>query len=247
DDPNFKRKIDEERPRTEFKSSISPKLAIMMLNFLNIFENRQDKKVLDPFIGNGTIALFALIENFQVYGSDVDKQKVKDSKRNIEWLLRELGSPPIPYMDEKIKTLKVNRLSQEFKKGFFDGIVTEPDLGEFYTTEPYYTQVSNEIENTLKPLYNNLFREAYQVLKPKARICLVAPSISVLDDKKDIRLNIVGIANQFKFKMIPLISSNRIVNKSNERLQFRKEEIYSILDAKNGQVVKRKIYVFEKN
>ncbi|MEJ2251262.1 MAG: hypothetical protein P8Y97_16620, partial [Candidatus Lokiarchaeota archaeon] len=39
DDPNFKRKIDEERPRTEFKSSISPKLAIMMLNFLNIFEN----------------------------------------------------------------------------------------------------------------------------------------------------------------------------------------------------------------
>ena len=43
DDPSFKKKIDEERPFKEFKSSISPKFAIMMLNFLNLFEERETK------------------------------------------------------------------------------------------------------------------------------------------------------------------------------------------------------------
>ena len=38
DDPNFKRKIDEERPFKEFKSSISPRLSLVMLNFLNLFD-----------------------------------------------------------------------------------------------------------------------------------------------------------------------------------------------------------------
>jgi tRNA G10 N-methylase Trm11 len=217
-----------------------------MLNFLNIFKNRQEKRILDPFVGNGTIALLALIENFQVYGSDVDSQKVIDTKTNLKWLFRELGYEEIPYLDENIKTIEVENLSNEFPESFFDGIVTEPDLGAFYTSEPYYTQVSNEIENKLQPLFTHLFREAYNVLKPKARICLVAPTISVVDDKKDVRLNIVNIANKFNFKMIPLISSERIVNKSNKRLQFRKDEIYSILDAKKNQIVKRKIYVFEK-
>ncbi|MFX1235169.1 MAG: hypothetical protein ACFFBY_11530, partial [Promethearchaeota archaeon] len=73
DDPNFKKKIDEERPYKEFKSSISPKLALIMLNFLNLFGNRHKNTILDPFVGNGTILLFALIQDFQIYGSDIDK------------------------------------------------------------------------------------------------------------------------------------------------------------------------------
>ncbi|MFW9878938.1 MAG: hypothetical protein ACFFG0_38150, partial [Candidatus Thorarchaeota archaeon] len=71
DDPNFKKEIDEKRPHKEFKSSISPKLALTMLNFLNIFEDRKNKKILDPFVGNGTIALFAILQDFQIYGSDI--------------------------------------------------------------------------------------------------------------------------------------------------------------------------------
>ena len=66
DDPNFKKKIDEKRPYKEFKSAISPKLSLMMLNFLNLFENRQNKKILDPFVGNGTIILFAILQDFQI-------------------------------------------------------------------------------------------------------------------------------------------------------------------------------------
>ncbi|MGB5911447.1 MAG: hypothetical protein WBH31_09660, partial [Promethearchaeia archaeon] len=87
DDPNFKRKIDEERPFKEFKSSISPKLSLIMLNLLNLFDDRHKKNILDPFVGNGTILLFALLQDFQIYGSDKDKVKVKNTVRNINWLL----------------------------------------------------------------------------------------------------------------------------------------------------------------
>ncbi|TFG19763.1 MAG: hypothetical protein EU529_15905, partial [Promethearchaeota archaeon] len=93
DDPNFKKKIDEERPFKEFKSSISPKLALMMFNFLNLFQERETKKILDPFVGNGTILLFALLQDFQIYGADFDQVKINNTIRNIIWLLEEIEEP----------------------------------------------------------------------------------------------------------------------------------------------------------
>ena len=43
-----------------------------------------------------------------------------------------------------------------------------------------------------------------------------------------------------------MIDMNRIINKSNIKLQFRKQQTKSLIDAKKGQILKRKIYVFEK-
>ncbi|MBD3214794.1 MAG: hypothetical protein GF311_19440 [Candidatus Lokiarchaeota archaeon] len=246
DDPNFKRKVDEERPHKDFKSSISPKLAIMMLNFLNIFENRHQNRILDPFVGNGTIALFALIEDFTIYGSDIEKEKVEHTKKNVRWLQKELEIPPIPNMSERFRTIDINNLSKQFEHGFFDGIVSEPDLGPFYKEEPYSIEAIELFETKLEPLYDTIFREAYKLLKHDSRICIVAPSISLVDDTSDKRMDVQKIATKHNFRPIPLISSNRITNKSNEILQFRKQNLYSIMDTKPGQIIKRKIFVFQK-
>jgi len=97
DDPNFKKQIDEERPNKEFKSSISPKLAIIMLNFLNLFETREKKKILDPFVGNGTIPMFGTIQEFQVYGSDIEEKKVRNTIRNMNWLF-EFLEEDVPFL-----------------------------------------------------------------------------------------------------------------------------------------------------
>lgn len=247
DDPNFKRKVDEERPHKDFKSSISPKLGIMMLNFLNIFENRHQKRILDPFVGNGTIALFALLEDFYIYGSDIDRKKVDQTITNIKWLQKELEIPPIPNISKRFRTIDIKNLSKTFDSNFFDGIVTEPNLGPFYKEEPYSTEATELFETKLKPLYTSIFEEAYKILKEKSRICIVAPSISLVDDTRDIRMDVQKLATQNNFKPIPLISANRIVNKSNEILQFRKKKLYSIMDTKPGQIIKRKIFVFKKN
>jgi len=245
DDPNFKKRIDEERPHKEFKSAISPKLSLILLNFLNLFEQRERKTILDPFVGHGTILMFALIEDFQIFGADIDETKVLNTERNINWLLNELEEE-MPYMlSERIKRVDINQLSSVFKEQKFDGICTEPELGPFYKQKPYYTEVVDLIKSKLNPLYKATFRESFKVLIPKGRISIIAPVISTIDGG-DVQLNIEEIANFYKFKLIPMLDTNRIVNKSNRKLQFKQGHVRAIFDAKKNQIIKRKLYVFEK-
>jgi tRNA G10 N-methylase Trm11 len=246
DDPQIKKKIDEKKPHKEFKSSIPPKLAIMMLNFLNLFEHRHQKKILDISVGNGDIALFALLEDFYCYGTDENKNNIQKTIRNIKWLQQELKLDSISNLEERFRTVSPIDLSSEFQPNFFDGIVSKPNLGPFYKNKPYYTEAKELINTKLYPLYTTLFQEAEKLLKPDARLVLIAPSISLIDDTKDLRLNIQELAQNNHFMRVPLISSERIVNKSNKVLQFRKPKLYSIMDAKKDQIIRRKIYVFQK-
>lgn len=246
DDPNFKKLVDEERPAKEFKSSISPKLALTMINFLNLFEKRDKYKIFDPFVGNGTVLMFALIQDFQVFGADIDEKKVKNTLRNLNWLLQELEEPIPPFLNKRIKQTDIKNISNHFDSLLFDGIVTEPVLGPYYLEKPYYVQALDFAKAELEPNYNLLFKEAFNLLKPNARICVVAPIISTIDGG-DIQINIQEIAKKNHFKLVPMIDFKRIVNKSNQRLQFQKNKSKTIIDAKKNQVIKRKIFVFEKS
>ncbi|TET59342.1 MAG: hypothetical protein E3J52_06130 [Promethearchaeota archaeon] len=245
DDPNFKKRIDEERPYKEFKSAVSPKLAVIMLNFLNLFENRENKKILDPFIGNGTIGLFAILQDFQIYGSDINNQKVKNTIRNFYWLLELLEEEIPPFINKRVLNHDARNLSDAFELDFFDGISTEPNLGPFYKKKPYYTQAKELLDMELEPLYDEFFREAYQILKPNCRICFVSPIISTVDGN-DIQVNIEKLARKNKFRLVPLLDLNRINNKINQKLKFGKQHVKTLIDAKKGQIIKRKFYVLEK-
>jgi len=245
DNPNFKKKIDEERPCKEFKSSISPKLSLQLLNFLNLFGRREKLKILDPFVGNGTIVLFALLQDFQIYGSDIDPSKVKNTIRNINWLI-ELLEEDVPLLiNDRILKSDVKDLSKHFEHNFFDGILTEPDLGTFFLEKPYFTQVTELFETTLEPLYKNFFREAYKILKPGHRICFIAPIITIVDGK-DVQLNIEKIAGANDFKLVPIIDPERFISKLHPKLQRFKKSSRSLIDAKKGQILLRKVYIFEK-
>ena len=244
DDPNFKKKIDEERPFKEFKSSISPKLTLMMLNFLNLFENRENMKILDPFVGNGTILLLALLQDFQIYGSDIDGIKVKNTIRNLNWLLEVLEEEIPFFINNRILKVDVKELSSYFEQ--MDGICTEPELGPFYLEKPYYIQAKELFDTKLEPLYNNFFKEAYKILKDKGRICFISPIINTIDGN-DVQLNIEKIAEENRFKLIPITNPNRFFSKMNPKLQFREKSYKTLIDAKKGQIIKRKIYIFEKN
>lgn len=245
DDPNFKKKIDEERPFKEFKSSISPKLTLMMLNFLNLFDNRENMNILDPFLGNGTILLFALLQDFQIYGSDIDGKKVKNTIRNLNWLLTVLEEEIPFHINNRVLKVDVKELSSHFEHNFFDGICTEPELGPFYLEKPYYIQAKELFDTKLEPLYNDFFGEAYKILKDKGRICFIAPIIDTIDGN-DVQLNVEKIAAENKLKLIPIINLNGFFSKSNPKLQFREKSQKTLIDAKKGQIIKRKIYIFEK-
>ena len=246
DDPNFKKKIDEEKPFSEFKSAISPKLALILLNFLNLFEAREKKKILDPFVGNGTIPLLAILEDFQIYASDNNEKKIKNTRRNISWFLELLEEKIPPFISKRILKSDARKISNLFEPEFFDGICTEPELGPFYLERPYYNQVRELIDQKLEPLYDEFFREAYKILKPKCRISFIAPVFSTVDGN-DTQVNIDKIATNNNFKLIPLIDIRRLVKKSNPKLQFLKKYSKTLLDAKKRQIVKRKLYILEKN
>ncbi len=245
DDPNFKKQIDEERPLKEFKSSISPKLATIMLNFLNLFDSREKKRILDPFVGNGTILLFALLQDFQIYGSDNDVEKVENTARNLNWLLELLEEEIPPLFNKRIARCDIKHLSQNFEHNFFDGICTEPELGPYYLEKPYYSQAKELIETNLQPLYDDFIREAYKILKPKGRICFISPIINTIDGG-EVQMNIKNLANKYNFKLVSLLDTNRLVRKSNKKLQFGRNQIKTMIDAKKGQIIIRKLYVFEK-
>ncbi len=245
DDPNFKKKIDEGRPNKEFKSSISPKLSLIMLNFLNLFENRHNMKILDPFVGNGTILMFALIQDFQIYGTDIDQTKVNNTISNINWLAKELDEPIPSLINKKIQRVNISELSKTFQNAQFDGICTEPDISPFFTKKPYYQEIKELIDTKLEKMYDLTFREAKILLKPKARMTIIAPIFSTIDGG-DLQLNIDKFANKHRFKLIPMLDTKRIVNKSNMRLQFEKSQVKNLIDAKKDQIVKRKLYLFEK-
>ena len=245
DDPSFKKEVDEQRPFKEFKSSISPKLAIMMLNFLNLFNNREKYKILDPFVGSGTIVLFGLLQDFQIFGSDNDDLKVKNTIRNLHWLLNLLEEEIPLFISQRITKIDVKELSHHFNRDYFDGILTEPELGPFFLEKPYYTQAKEVLNITLEPLYEAFFREAYKILKLDGRICVIGPIISTVDGN-DIQLNIEKIASKNNFKLIPLINHNRFISKIDPRLHLHKKTFKTLIDAKKGQIIKRKLYLFEK-
>jgi tRNA G10 N-methylase Trm11 len=148
-------------------------------------------------------------------------------------------------LNERIKSGDINQLSSTLNANLIDGICTEPELGPFYKQKPYYTEIVDLIESKLNPIYKAIFREGFKVLAPKGRISIIAPIFSTIDGG-DLQLNVEDMANFYKFKLIPMLDLDRIVNKSNNKLQFKKGHVRAILDAKKGQILKRKIYVFEK-
>ncbi len=245
DDPNFKKKIDEERPHKDFKSSISPKLSLILLNFLNLFSDRQHKKILDPFVGNGTILLFAFLHDFEIYGADARADRVKNTRENLAWLIKELDQPPLPNLEKKIINSDISQISIQFPSNFFDGICTEPFLGPFFKEKPYFMEAQEVIETQINPLFELTFRESLKVLKKGGKLCITAPIIHTLDGG-EVKPNINAIADRMNLKRVPLMETNRIVNKSNDRLRFPLKDTYSMIDAKKDQIVNRKIYVFEK-
>ena len=146
------------------------------------------------------------------------------------------------FINDRIINVDVKEISDYFEQ--MDGILTEPELGPYYLEQPYYLQTKELFENKLVPLYNDFFREAYKLLKNKGRICFIGPIINTIDGN-DVQIDIREIASKNNFTQIPLLNQDRFFDKANPKLQFLKKSHKTLIDAKKGQIIKRKIFVFE--
>jgi tRNA G10 N-methylase Trm11 len=163
-------KRDVYKPNQRVIFAIPPRLARIMVNLSACTE---EKTLLDPFCGVGTILQEALLEKAAVVGMDVNPWCVKATEENLEWLTREyeLGDA-----DFRILLGDVSRITEKVGLESMDSIVSEPDLGPALREVPTGPYAQKIIEK-LEPLFFGFIEEAYRALKPKGRLVLVTPYI----------------------------------------------------------------------
>ena len=223
------------KPSQRVIFAMPPRLARMMVNLSACTE---EKTLLDPFCGVGTILQEALLEQATVVGIDVNPWCVKASEENLEWLIREYG---LDNSDFRILQGDVSKIAEKVGLESVDCIVSEPDLGPALREVPTGPYAQKIIEK-LKPLFFELIEEAYRVLKRKGRLVLVTPYIKTRSNEAvtmsiDNQLERVGFKRIYAFS-IDIFSKNLDVG--------RLTHSASLVEMDERHKIGREIHILEK-
>ena len=120
---------------------LPPKLAQQLINLVE----PENKVVVDPFCGSGTICSEAAIAGYKTVGSDMVSERVKGAKENFKFLAEKFR------YDENVGNFFI-RDATHFEWDKFGGAVvaTEGFLGENYTKQPSRTQIEKQAFDVLK-------------------------------------------------------------------------------------------------
>ena len=223
------------KPNQRVIFAMPPRLARIMVNLSACAE---EKTLLDPFCGVGTILQEALLEKAAVVGMDVNPWCVKATEENLEWLTREyeLGNA-----DFRVLLGDVGRMAEKVGLESVDCIVSEPDLGPALReipTGPYAQKIIEKLE----PLFFRFIEEAYKALKPKGRLVLVTPYIKTRSNEAvtmpiDDQLERVGFKRIYAFS-IDMFSKNLDVG--------RLTHCASLVEMDERHKIGREIHILEK-
>jgi tRNA G10 N-methylase Trm11 len=158
---------------------LPPKLARMMLNLGRgawqaahaTEDTAKLTSVYDPFCGSGTVLLEALMLNFDVMGSDLDKDSVTGTQENLDWYCetyQQQVNSHVFYSDATNVTL--DQVHQKIEL-----IVTEPFLGK---PTPQLAQLPN-IYKGLEKLYWGVFRQWTKILADRAVVVIIFPYVQM--------------------------------------------------------------------
>lgn len=189
--PKELQKRDLERPCHDFLKSISLRLAKIMINISKI---KPKQVLLDPFCGVGTILQEALIQNINVIGTDIDKELIKKSEKNIKWAIRQYR----PKSNFKLIACDCQKLSEVLPKDSINAVVSEPFQGPYLKVKPNLEK-AKEITRGLSLLYTKLFYQLNFLIKANSRIVIIIPHFTIY--KK--RINVLfKMPENFKIKVV---------------------------------------------
>jgi len=165
-------KRDYEKPkRNPKRGMLPPKLAQMMINIsgvnlgcgfsekktsdfmsLDKYMSGSDSKgvVYDPFCGNGTVLMEAMLMGFDVIGSDISGDAVSDTERNLKWL--QMTYPETNNRKWDLFVKDVGEVDKRDLKEKVDAVVTESYLGppmNKFPNEDRRMQVDQELSGLL--------------------------------------------------------------------------------------------------
>lgn len=209
---------DMKRPNRDAKSGmLPPKIAQMMVN---LGGSDLNKNILDPFCGSGTVLQEAILLGYKnIYGSDFSPKAVKDTKENLNWLLKNFNAKAkIEIIESDIKNL-----DKKIDANSIDIIVSEPFMGDarFIARQNRMSDI-NKVKDELQILYGLAFEKFKKILSPNAMIVFIFP--------------VFHMANQDIYTL-----DKKIISQLGFEYQLDKDIIYSRPDQK----VKRQITVWQ--
>jgi tRNA G10 N-methylase Trm11 len=218
-------KRDYGRPgRDDHSGMLPPKLAQMMLNLGLVTE---DKNLLDPFCGSGTVLSEAILLGVKnIFGSDISAKAVADTLANLEWIDKE-GA--VKGKDQRVAQISATELSSHFRENSIDAIVTEPFLGP-QRGDYDVRQVIAELED----LYAKAISEFGKVLKAGGRAVMIWPVIKTKNDRIFMSAKIAGNLKMIKPLPLELMKELKLTNRE------------TLLYGRPDQRVWREIVILEK-
>lgn len=245
--------------RDDLSGMLPPKLAQIMINLgmcneISSAKNtglpsaashagtaRNDKIILDPFCGSGTILTEAALMGYgHLVGSDISAKAMEDTKRNIEWIVKNYELKTLPTGRQVTNYELINKKAEEISRyigsNSIDAVVTEPYLGP-QRGKFDFKKVKTELEN----LYSKSLAEFYKVLKPGGRVVMVWPVFNLMNHELRImNQEFLNIKTE-KFKIInpvpEILRENKFIKLTNRN---------TIVYGRQGQKVWREIVVLEK-
>ncbi|MFA4931216.1 MAG: DNA methyltransferase [Patescibacteria group bacterium] len=188
---------------------LPPKLAQIMISLAQLKNN---DTIYDPFCGSGTILQEALLQNYQIIGSDISEKAIVHTRENLKWLIKnfQLNFPDYRHLIEKnIFTADASHYRLPHP---VEAIVTEPFLGPAMRQLPSPVQARQYLENLL-PLYSQFLNISVNNVNPTGKIVMVLPRFQTTDQEIPFPLSrlldqkLLSYYNQIRFDDNELIYS----------------------------------------
>ncbi|MBL8031574.1 MAG: hypothetical protein JNK33_04610 [Candidatus Doudnabacteria bacterium] len=233
---------DYQRPsRDDRRGMIPPKVAQAMLNLSGAKPN---DTLLDPFCGIGTFVQEGALLDFKMLGTDIDRQAIVGSERNLEWFRNRYKIPKGKFHVEVADAREVHKVVENLTKlkafGKITGVVTEGTLGPVYGQFPTAHEINQNFQD-LSELYTKTFLDFNSFLGKGSKVVMCLPAYRKsgteyvmfpnLDFATSSGYNINSVIPQEIGLLMPFL-----------RITPRGSIIYDRKD----QVVAREIVIFEK-
>ncbi len=221
-----------DKPYAAPKTGMMPsKLAKILLN-LSI--GKKTNAIYDPFCGTGAILQEAMHQGYKVYGSDISKEAVDGTIKNLEWTKKEIGEKA-PEFEIFIHNGKILPDRLKLSKDNI-AIATEPYLGL-----PWKDRIPKNVRNMKEimkvgDIIDSSIKSMSKILKKGERLVIIVPNFKV-------RHKIVNLES--KTSEYPNLVRISLIN----NLMFGDkhiDEMKSFLYYREGTVVTREIFIFEK-
>jgi len=186
-------KRDYGRPyRDDENGMLPPKLARMMVNLADV---KKGQTVLDPFCGSGTVLMEACLatQAATIIGSDIEAQQVKDTQDNLDWLERNGVIYNTDQKRFKIFQSDVRQIAKHLAPKSVDAVVTEGWLGPPLRGSESLEQLKANAD-AVTDLWTETFVALKKVLKPGARLIVIAPSFKTAHGVARVNLQAVAEA-----------------------------------------------------